>query len=404
MKKYLLLLVPFFAFSYSSYSQELYSSTHQFGSRYNPGLGENGTPKIIFDDISISNTLVEASDSISITKVKVGIRRLENAPATNVNIYYSTYNDTATIYNSLMKTPVVYLGTVSLPANGNNPVTKVVSLGDSVTTLFRIKTEANSLHTGYQTFFLGVSFSNDDNANSIRFTTGPSINEDFIWIYNADSTVKSFAGNFEGTAVATFYMEVFGKAFSTLPVKLGKFYGERQPGKNLLTWTTETELNNKGFELQRSADGTNFTPLAFIDSKAQNGTSSSTITYNFSDVKRFAGDAYYRFRQLDKDGNSVVSNVVFIKGDKANQLKVSTIYPNPSKSTLNLVLTSPVDEKVNIVIADLEGRILLQQSSRLTAGNSNISFNVSKWATGTYIIKAISVVTGETAASKFIKQ
>src|SRR3954471_24279039 len=99
------------------FSQSLYSST-AYTSRFNPGVGANGTPIVAYDDVSIPTTIATGSDSISITKVKVGIRRVPNAPATTVSIYYTPFGDGKLVGSN---NPVnILLGKVSLPVNGSS--------------------------------------------------------------------------------------------------------------------------------------------------------------------------------------------------------------------------------------------------------------------------------------------
>lgn len=198
----------------------------------------------------------------------------------------------------------------------------------------------------------------------------------------------------------TFTITASGTA---LPVTLTNLRGEKQGNRNILSWTTQSEQNNNGFELQRSADGVNFTNLGFIASKAINGNSSSPISYDFADETPFASNSYYRLRQLDKDGKATVSSVVIIKGLKPVKLEI-TIYPNPAKSVLNVLLSTPVNNNINLMITDLEGKTLINKPAKLVTGDNNILVNISGLASGTYIIKTVCSNGCETGISKFVKQ
>jgi hypothetical protein len=198
-----------------------------------------------------------------------------------------------------------------------------------------------------------------------------------------------------------FTIQIVGDA---LPIQLTNFRGERQGSKNVLDWTTLSEQNSKGFELERSADGNNFSSLAFVSSKAANGNSTASLNYKYSDAKPFAGNSYYRLKQVDKDGKFTYSSVVLLKGSKTNNLMLSSLYPNPTKSILNLVITTPANKKINLVVTDVTGRLVLQQSANMISGDNNLQLNVEKLAPGTYMIKAICADGCETAVSKFVKQ
>ena len=96
-----------------------------------------------------------------------------------------------------------------------------------------------------------------------------------------------------------------------LPVTLLNFSGEHRDNKNLLKWSTATELNNQGFEVQYSTDGNNFDAISFVNSKSKDGNSASVINYEFIDGRTLYGNAYYRLKQVDKDGRPNFSNIIF---------------------------------------------------------------------------------------------
>jgi hypothetical protein len=207
--------------------------------------------------------------------------------------------------------------------------------------------------------------------------------------------------DYGATIFGTFDISLSGTA---LPVSLSNLKAERVGSTNKLTWSTLTEQNNKGFELQRSNDGVNFSGIDFVNSKASNGNSNATLQYTYIDEKPFKGTSYYRLKQLDFDGRNTMSNVVFVKGSKVDNISISSIYPNPVIHLLNLVVTTPTTEKVNFVITDLTGKMVSQQSLQLNSGDNNVQLPVASLANGTYIIKAVCSSGCESAMSKFVKQ
>ena len=199
----------------------------------------------------------------------------------------------------------------------------------------------------------------------------------------------------------TFVIQASGTA---LPVKLVNFRGQRTGAKNMLYWSTASEQNNRGFEIQRSADGENFSALSFVQSKANNGNSSSELSYQFADEKPFNGSNYYRLKQTDFDGKVSFSNVVLIKGVRSTSIVMSAVYPNPVKDNLKVILAAPAIGTINLVVTDVAGKVVMQQSNSIASGDNNLSINVSKLPSGSYMIKAICANGCETAVSKFVKQ
>ncbi len=188
-----------------------------------------------------------------------------------------------------------------------------------------------------------------------------------------------------------------------LPVTLSNLKGEKVGSLNKLSWTTLSEINNTGFELQRSIDGSSFTPIGFVPSKALNGNSSTSIQYSFSDVKPLSAANYYRLRQVDKDGRSTLSNIVTIKGAKTLTVNLASIYPNPVKQSLNLVISSPSNLKADLVVTDLAGKVLVKKATQLVSGDNNLKLSVANLPSGNYFIKASCGNGCQTAVRKFVK-
>ncbi|MEI6184700.1 MAG: GEVED domain-containing protein, partial [Bacteroidota bacterium] len=190
----------------------------------------------------------------------------------------------------------------------------------------------------------------------------------------------------------------------TLPVKMIQFKGEKVNTKNVLTWITTKEINNKGFEVQRSFNGVDFNSIGFVSSAGENGNSNGNLDYKFTDNQTPAGNNYYRLKQIDINGKESISEIVMIKGEKINKIEFTEIYPNPAKDKLSLILTSPGTQNLNIVLTDVSGRIIKEEKLLANEGNNQLSINVSSLQSGTYIIKAYCNNGCETAIQKFIKQ
>ncbi len=187
-----------------------------------------------------------------------------------------------------------------------------------------------------------------------------------------------------------------------LPVTLYSFTGRTEGAVNLLQWTTATEINNRAFELQRSADGRNYTSIATIPSKAENGNSASQLTYQYTDTRPLSGTNFYRLKQIDFDGKFNYSDIVTLKS-KATDIRISSVYPNPTRNELNLVIASPSSERVTIVVTDLTGKVILQRATQLVNGDTQESLNVQSLSAGTYMVKVVCANGCETAVQRFVK-
>lgn len=100
---------------------------------------------------------------------------------------------------------------------------------------------------------------------------------------------------------------LIGDCGSALPITLVDL--KAVPGEDhvMLLWTTASELNNKEFVVERSADGTTFEDLGSIPGA---GTSSVPLDYAYKDDSPVNGLGYYRLRQIDHDGSWTWSDIV----------------------------------------------------------------------------------------------
>ncbi|MBL0191078.1 MAG: T9SS type A sorting domain-containing protein [Saprospiraceae bacterium] len=142
-----------------------------------------------------------------------------------------------------------------------------------------------------------------------------------------------------------------GLVGGALPITLTSFKGRAQNKANVLEWSTSSEQNNKGFNLQHSANNLDFKNLGFI--LGSNGNTSKNYAYTHSNP--FAGVNYYRLQQIDLDGKSSFSKTISID----NKLNGSIVAkPNPSNGvfTFQGIDFSDNDEKISYHLIDLLGK------------------------------------------------
>jgi hypothetical protein len=141
-----------------------------------------------------------------------------------------------------------------------------------------------------------------------------------------------------------------------LPVTFGNLSIHSTNQRLRLDWTTHTESNNSGFEVQRSVDGSsNFRKIAFVDTKAKNGNSQTDLHYSFTDALLESGHAYYyRLKQVDLDGKSALSAVVHAPANFGTTDLM--LYPNPSSGFVNIKMGT--QGKANVEMLDHAGRVV----------------------------------------------
>ncbi len=191
--------------------------------------------------------------------------------------------------------------------------------------------------------------------------------------------------------------------YCSLPVSLTNFSGTKGNGFNTLNWTTSSEQNNKGFDIERSIDGNNFSAIGFKVSKADNGYSNSMLNYSFVDDKLNSSSNYYRLKQIDQDGKSKYSNVILLKADRINNIKLSSLYPNPASDEITVSIDAPSSEKVILIVTDIYGKQLMTNKINVEAGTNISTLKVNQLAAGTYLVKLIVENKSENFVLKFVK-
>ena len=174
-----------------------------------------------------------------------------------------------------------------------------------------------------------------------------------------------------------------GQVGATLPVNLITFDGAIVNKNARLQWKTENEINNKGFELQRSYNGTDFKTIGFVASAAN---SSGAGNYSYADPELAQGLNCYRLKQIDIDGAFKYSNIVLLKATIGTDIRVLN---NPFSTYIDVQLSTAFAPMSIIQLLDAQGRVLQQQTlmPNLIRQRVNVRSNL---ANGVYYLKVIS--------------
>lgn len=185
-----------------------------------------------------------------------------------------------------------------------------------------------------------------------------------------------------------------------LPVEWLNFEANRTAVDQVqLKWSTASELNNKGFEIQawREAVEDDFEVVGWIDGQ---GTSTYTNYYEFMDENPYSGITHYRLKQIDFDGSYAFSTIRAVEGEQA-ELDFE-FFPNPVVDYCQLRWGNLRTQAANLQIVDLNGKEIWQGLT-ITRPNESYSLPMVKdLPTGSYFIK-IQLENGSKLSQKFIK-
>ncbi len=204
-------------------------------------------------------------------------------------------------------------------------------------------------------------------------------------------TLQGFAGILQVCSVCHGDNPTGGGPHGITPVELTSFSG-RWDGKNVtLQWRTATEINNKGFEIERMpAD--NYSPAHPVWEKmgftGGHGTTTEPQSYSFIDKNIISGSYFYRLKQIDYDGTYGYSNTVSINTGTELTFTLEQNYPNPFNPSTNIEYKIPNSEFVQIKIYDILGKEVETIVNEIkSAGTYDITWNAENLPGGVYFYK-----------------
>ena len=184
--------------------------------------------------------------------------------------------------------------------------------------------------------------------------------------------------------------------FESLPVTLLAFNGRRQGNAVVLNWETASELDNAGFEVQRSADLKQFVRIGYVPATQR---PQSVNRYGFTD-ENCVQDRYYRLKQLDHDGQYHLSKPIFVRGEESVTQEGLLLYPNPTNGDVHLALPDVGEARLTlsangVVLADF-----LAFSPE--EAQEQLSRKLNRLAAGLYLLRTRQ--GGQLYHNKLVKQ
>ena len=183
---------------------------------------------------------------------------------------------------------------------------------------------------------------------------------------------------------------------SALPTLLVSFNGKKTVKETIeLKWQITLNSTPETFEVLRSADGIRFDKIGSV------AGNEGTTAYQHTDVSILSGNNYYRLRMLDKDGSTTYSTIIVVSnGSKGVMLH--SVAPTMVTGRTKLNIQSSANTNMQLVVTDINGRIVHKQSVSLSNGSQDIWLDAARFSAGMF--QVTGYVNGEkTATLRFIK-
>ncbi|MGB4846145.1 MAG: T9SS type A sorting domain-containing protein, partial [Ferruginibacter sp.] len=218
----------------------------------------------------------------------------------------------------------------------------------------------------------------------------------------ATGTGATVSGDVTWPAVSVFSPFTIGSINfnNPLPISINYFNGVKSNGNHILNWkVTCVSTPATTIELQRSVDGTNFSSIYSIYATALR----CAQPFDFTDNAPVKGINYYRLKMTDASGKvSYSSQVPLINSSKG--IDIMSIAPNPVVGgRFNIRASTASSTKLNIIISDLQGRIMQRQQVNAIAGYNTIPVNVQNLSGGTYQV-LVNTAEGDSKLLRFVIQ
>jgi hypothetical protein len=170
----------------------------------------------------------------------------------------------------------------------------------------------------------------------------------------------------------------------SLPVEIASFSSSVEGQEVLLHWTTATEVNNAGFDIERRVAG--MQQWTKIGSVSGDGTSNAPHNYSYTENVATAGTYSYRLKQIDRNGAFKYSQEIRISIEVPRVLALSQNYPDPFNPSTTIQFTVPTDGRAILKVYNALGQeVATLFNGVATAGEYHQTrFDASRLSSGIY--------------------
>jgi hypothetical protein len=172
---------------------------------------------------------------------------------------------------------------------------------------------------------------------------------------------------------------------TVVPVELTSFSANVNDGTVVLEWSTATELNNSGFEIERKSQNSDWNRIGFVTGS---GSTTEIRKYSYSDNSVTSGNYSYRLKQVDFDGTFEYSQEVNVDVTPSMDYALQQNYPNPFNPTTKIRFTVPEASAVKLTVFNAIGEAVKDLvNNYYEVGSHEVIFNASNFASGIYFVR-----------------
>lgn len=302
----------------------------------------------------------------------------------------------------------ITLDNVELRYYNTNPgsASQTIALSGNISSgqylvLTQSQTGFNALY-GFDADFIGSSFyfNGGDDGVDLYSTSLAAVLDNFNengsggspWTWNDDNVFeRSDTTGTDGTLVASWTEIAIGNGTPRgsnsnppLPVELTSLIATAINKGVMLNWSTATEVNNYGFDVEKKSIG-NWVKIGFVDG---HGNSNSPNDYSFIDSSPSIGEISYRLKQIDTDGAFEYSEIVTATSTNLAKYELHQNHPNPFNPSTVISFSLPEVSLVKITVYNAIGQKVIELTNKqMDAGTHTVNFDGSNLSTGFYFYR-----------------
>jgi hypothetical protein len=202
--------------------------------------------------------------------------------------------------------------------------------------------------------------------------------------------VSTGAGNLTGRHYVQVNIREFSELWLSgsqsdepLPVTVSSFDAQAVNNEYIkLSWTTLTEINDAGFNIERRADEKSWTELGFVPG---HDNTTTEMNYSYNDQNIVPGTRYYyRLKQVDNNGNYKYTDAVTAMITPGNSFEIREFAPNPASANTQIGVVTSESQKMEVALYNEMGQRISYDTRQLSSGYNEIQFDLSRYAAGTY--------------------
>jgi hypothetical protein len=194
-----------------------------------------------------------------------------------------------------------------------------------------------------------------------------------------------WTGNYAGTSGTQGNFSIVKLTYDDpIPVELTSFTASASGNNVFLNWSTASETNNQGFDIQRKSLNSDYESVGFVTGF---GTTTEARSYSFTDEVA-KGTYTYRLKQLDFDGSFEYSSEIEVDVNIPSVYSLEQNYPNPFNPSTTINFSLANEGFVKLAVYNTLGQEVITLVNEVKeSGAHSVTFDASVLTSGAYFYK-----------------